>query len=150
MKSFSALIAALFIGSATIASGAELTVIVKGIKKKEGTLMIGIFDSKKSFKKDAIPGSTKDPVTPESVTADGSMTVTVKDLKPGTYAFIVFQDLNGNEEVELGKWGIPTEPMAFSNMPKIMFGPPSFKACSFTITESEPVTQVVTLRSKDD
>ncbi|MDC0259064.1 DUF2141 domain-containing protein [Verrucomicrobiales bacterium] len=121
----------------------ELSVVVKGITTPEGTLMVGIFDSKKTFKKDAIDQSTKD-----AVIEAGEMTIVVKDLKPGIYAFIAFHDLNENLTCDIGKWGIPTEPVAFSNEPKMRFGPPSFKACSFTVTDETPVKLEVTLQSR--
>jgi len=43
--------------------------------------------------------------------------------------------------------GIPTEPYGFSAGAAARFGPPSFDAASFEITEGQETAQTVTLRA---
>ena len=42
-------------------------------------------------------------------------------------AIRLFQDLDGDGELDKNAFGMPTEPFGFSNDPVIRFGPPSTK-----------------------
>ncbi len=61
----------------------------------------------------------------------------IKDLPPGEYAVIVFQDLNGNNELDKSFLGIPTEPVGASNNPSYRFGPPRWEDCKFQMPEGD-------------
>ena len=55
-------------------------------------------------------------------------------IAPGTYAVAVFQDLNGNGELDRGLLGRPKEPYGFSNGARAgLFGPPSFDEASIRV-----------------
>ena len=60
--------------------------------------------------------------------------VLIENLPEGTYAAAVFQDLNGDEILNRGSFGIPSEPYGFSNNARGNFGPPSFRAAAFQLT----------------
>ncbi|NNE92804.1 MAG: DUF2141 domain-containing protein [Verrucomicrobiales bacterium] len=113
------------------AGNPKLTVTVENITTSKGTILVGVFDNAKDFRKNALPESTK-----EAVTKTGSIVSVIEGLEPGTYAVVVFHDLNGNGKVDTGAFGVPTEPVAFSNDPVIKLGPPRFKACTFDLPEN--------------
>jgi len=50
-----------------------------------------------------------------NLTAGGSVDVVLKDVAAGDYAVAVFQDTNGNGQLDLGSNGVPGEPWALSN-----------------------------------
>ena len=54
------------------------------------------------------------------------------DVPPGAYALSVIHDENGNGRLDT-RLGIPREGFAFSNNPRIWFGPPSFTAARFQL-----------------
>ena len=59
----------------------------------------------------------------------------IEDLKAGTYAVAVFQDLNDDGILNKGAFGVPVEPYGFSNSVRGKLGPPSFDAASFSVTQ---------------
>lgn len=118
-------------GTAPLQAEPELDVTIKNIEIDKGTLVLGIFDSKKNFTVDPLPQSKWIPVN-----AKGEVSAKITGLNEGTYAFVVFQDLNGNNKLDLGKWGIPTEPFAFSRMPTITLGPPSYDSSKFLLSDT--------------
>ena len=49
----------------------------------------------------------------------------LSDLPPGRYAIQVFQDSNGNGQLDLSPRGIPLEPVGFSGNPSLFGGKPT-------------------------
>lgn len=49
----------------------------------------------------------------------------LSDLPPGRYAVQVFQDSNGNGQLDLSPRGIPLEPVGFSGNPALFGGKPT-------------------------
>ncbi len=54
-------------------------------------------------------------------------TFSVRDVEQEEVAIRLFQDLDGDGELDKNALGMPTEPFGFSNDPVIRFGPPSTK-----------------------
>jgi uncharacterized protein (DUF2141 family) len=116
------------------AGGSELRVAIDGVASSSGTLMIGLYDSEEHFRS-AVANAGK----PESLNdrsrlvgiatraVPGTQSVVFTDLKPGTYAVIVFHDENDNGKVDMNPWGIPTEGYGFSNNAERFLAMPSFK-----------------------
>lgn len=69
-----------------------------------------------------------------------SHTYTFRSLKPGKYAVIVIQDLNGNKNLDTNFLRIPKEPYGFSTNPSTTFGPPDFDGASFVIDSNKKIT----------
>jgi uncharacterized protein (DUF2141 family) len=65
------------------------------------------------------------------------LSVTVKDLPYGKYAVSVFQDINGNEKLDKGLFGIPAEPFAFSNNFHPRLRAPKWEDCEFEYMQSQ-------------
>lgn len=115
----------------------SLDVVVKNIKKTEGTVRVAIFTNENDFLKNAYQG--------KSVKASGStVTVSFEGLPSGSYAISIFHDENDNGELDTNFMGIPKEGFAFGNNAMGTFGPPSFDRSKVELTEK--TTQEISLR----
>lgn len=115
----------------------SLEVVVKNIKKTEGTVRVAIFTNEKDFLKNAYQG--------KSVKASGNkVTVSFEGLPSGSYAISIFHDENDNGELDTNFVGIPKEGFAFGNNAMGTFGPPSFDRSKVEVTEK--TTQEISLR----
>ncbi|MAS94208.1 MAG: hypothetical protein CMO55_13510 [Verrucomicrobiales bacterium] len=132
MKYFLLLLAALFPVSLHADDGVSVTVTVTNIPGAKGNLLVGLYNSPGSFTGRPMANSPKVPLR-----SAGNVTVTIDDVKPGTYAIAVIQDLNGNGKLDKSPLGMPKEPLAFSVINKIPKGKPKFKACAFTVADSD-------------
>jgi len=110
-----------------VASASELTLNVEGIKKAEGTIMLGLFDETTYNGDSAINGANL-------VVEGDSVTVTFDGLAPGEYAVRLYHDVNNDGEMNTNPFGKPTEPYAFSNDAKGRFGPAKWDAAKFAVT----------------
>jgi uncharacterized protein (DUF2141 family) len=107
-------------------SRGDLTVIVKGLENDEGTARIALSDSEEDYT------SMGKPFRPASVPIkEGIARHTFTDLPFGVYAVKVFHDEDGDEELDTGLFGIPTEDYGFSNNASASFGPPDFGDAKF-------------------
>jgi len=128
----------LLLGLFTLAStaaagdGFSLTITVTNIPGAKGNLLIGLYDSAASFTDEPLPSSPK-----IAVTSTDDVNATIENLKPGTYAVAVIQDLNGNGELDRNFLGMPKEPLAFSVITEIPKGKPEFSACAFEIKDAD-------------
>ncbi|MBX7124074.1 MAG: DUF2141 domain-containing protein [Cyclobacteriaceae bacterium] len=102
----------------------KLVVTMSNVKKA-GMVHVGIFKPGKKF-----PDSQLQ-VTSQAVSCKETCTIVFDQLPFGEYAIAIFQDENGNGDLDTGMLGIPSEPFAFSNDFKPMFGGPDFTDCSF-------------------
>ncbi len=68
----------------------------------------------------------------------------IGSLQEGNYAISIFQDINGNGELDTSFIGIPKEPYGFSNNVIGMFGAPSFSDCNFSMSSN--MTMVIMLK----
>jgi uncharacterized protein (DUF2141 family) len=71
-----------------------------------------------------------------SPTVRNTASLSVHDLPYGEYAIMLFQDMNGNMKLDKGFMGIPSEPFAFSNNFRPVFGPPKWKDCEFDYNQN--------------
>ncbi len=129
----------LSIFSITMAS-AQITVEISKLRGNSGTMFLALYNSADSFLDEKQALRTE--MAPVTAT---TFSYTFQDLPPGDYALAVFQDCNGNKELDTGMFGIPKEPYGFSNDAKGNFGPPSYKDARFTVAQG-PSTIQLTLR----
>ncbi len=105
-------------GRAVDAVGVSIT--IDGFPNPEANVVAGLFDNPEGFR------AGKDPVRSASFPSPGSsITWRVNDLPPGNYGLLAYQDLNGNDELDLDTRGRPLEPYAVSGKP--VRGAPRFK-----------------------
>lgn len=55
-------------------------------------------------------------------------------VAPGTYSMAAFHDVNNNDKLDTGLFGIPVEGVCTSNNAKGRFGPPKYKDAAFTFS----------------
>lgn len=123
----------------TSVQAADLEVVVEGVERVEGQLKIGIFNSEETFRNEPMEHSTT-----IEITEIGPITAIIEGLEPGVYAIAIVWDLNMNGEVDVsGPFKRPTEPTAFSNAPKLLFGPPKFEDCTFMVEEEGGRIEIV-------
>lgn len=121
---------------ATVAQGAELTVDVTGIEDIDGNLHVAVYDSAAAMKKIELAYQR----TIKQINATDSK-LTFHDIEPGEYAVMIYQDMDGNGQLNKNLIGIPKEPFGLSNNPRLM-GPPKFKKLSFLIGEENTAISI--------
>jgi uncharacterized protein (DUF2141 family) len=109
----------------------KLTIVVDGIEKTEGTLLVAVYDSVNYLKKPVYTGYAR--VKGEDVS------VVIDSVATGEYAVSVMHDENDNKKLDTGAYGIPTEKTGFSNNAKGKMGPPEFKDSKFRIEEDSSI-----------
>ncbi len=112
--------------------GATVRVTVTNIPGVQGDLLVGIFDSEKSFTKSPMEISPK-----LDLESAEDLVVEIPNVRPGTYAISVVQDLNENGKLDKSFVGMPKEPLAFSVIREIPRGKPKFDDCSFQVGEED-------------
>lgn len=90
------------------AQKSHVKITITNIKTTDGTIVMSVHDSEKSFNK-RIPLETCR-LSPEMSTVSCEL-----ELVPGEYAFCVFHDTNNDNDLNSNKIGIPKEPFGFSN-----------------------------------
>jgi uncharacterized protein (DUF2141 family) len=85
-----------------------VTLEFTGVKINGGDVYVAVYDSAESVKNDQPYSKFK--LEPVSATIS-----TQTQLKEGYYRIMVFQDENGNGELDTGLFGIPKEPFGISN-----------------------------------
>jgi uncharacterized protein (DUF2141 family) len=120
-------LAALVVPAAALAG--DLTIEVSGITPDRGRVYVVVYDRADSFPISGrqLVGQILDPTARQ-------LTAHFKDLPPGQYAAVVFQDFNGNGKLDKNFLGIPKEPYGFSNDARGSAGPPKFSAAAVTLS----------------
>jgi uncharacterized protein (DUF2141 family) len=106
----------------------DLTIEVSGITPGRGQIYVAVYDHPETF---PTAGKQRTGQIMES-TAEG-LVAHFKDLPPGEYAAVAFQDVNGNRILDKNFLGIPKEPYGFSNGARGSVGPPKFAAAAVTL-----------------
>ena len=113
------------------ADNSQLIVVIDGIKKPNGEIILAIFDNEADFlKKDYKSQKVK-------ISDDGKAIATFNNLPKGYYGVSVIHDENMNGKLDKNFIGIPTEGFGFSNNKMGTFGPPSFKDCEVELTDDK-------------
>jgi uncharacterized protein (DUF2141 family) len=118
-------------------AGPAVSVTVKGVKAKQGFIMIALHDEK-AWSGAALTRA-KVPVQAETVT------LVLAAPGPGRYGIKLFHDVDGDGVMATNIVGFPTEPFGFSNDAPLRFGPPAFADAAFDVGPNGAV-QTVTLK----
>ena len=107
----------------------DLTIEVSGITLDRGKVYVAVYDRADSFPISGRQwvGQVLDPTARQ-------LTAHFKDLPPGQYAAVAFQDANGNGKLDKNFLGIPQEPYGFSNGARGSAGPPKFSEAAVTLS----------------
>ena len=109
----------------------ELTLTVDNIKSSQGDLLVAVYDKEESYNANANWVA----VRKLPMATDKTMVLAFKDLPAGNYAVKLFQDENGNGQIDKSSMGIPTEPYGFSNNGGA-YGQPSFDEAKVSIKKA--------------
>jgi uncharacterized protein (DUF2141 family) len=113
-----------------------LTVEVTGLSPATGNVILSLYNKAEGF-----PQSAEATFHTASMPVKGGkVSIPLIKTPNGTYAIAFFHDANGNGKMDYNFVGLPKEGYGFSNDAMGSFGPPSFKAASFTFTGKEKVT----------
>ena len=131
-RTYIALLFAIFFSvTALCAQSHRLTLDVVGMKEKKGNLLISVYDSAEDY--------LKKPVKTLTTPADALTKRVVFELESGTYAVVIYQDLNSNGKVDRNFFRLPTEPCGFSRDARPKMGPPRYKPASFSLNEDTEI-----------
>lgn len=112
----------------------SLTVIVTNIESDQGTIQVGLYNSKGNFLNKIYQSiSTK--------AKTGSVEVIFKNVPKGEYAISLYHDRDGNQKLNTFL-SIPTEPYGISNNAKGRFGPPKWEDAKFSISDKAIVQSI--------
>lgn len=114
----------------------DLTIEISGVTPDRGKIYIAVYDRADTFPTSGrqLVGQVLDPTA-------SHLTAHLKDLPPGQYAAVAFQDSNGNGKLDKNFLGIPKEPYGFSNGARGSAGPPKFSEAAVTLS-SDATTKV--------
>jgi len=107
-------------------SETETITVTVPVQSDKGNVVFGLYDET-SFMKQPLVGL-------EGEIKDGKATVTFEDVKPGTYAILLYHDKNENKQMDFEPNGMPTEPYGVSNNVMSM-GPPLWSDAKFEVTD---------------
>ena len=135
MKKIILTIAILFTGISSSNAQQEtfsLTVNVAGLGSDNGTLLIGIYNTKESF--------LKKPLKSDIIKImDKKAIVTFKNIPKGEYAVSFVHDKNDNKKMDTNFFGIPKEDYGCSNNATGFMGPPKYEDAKFQLTENKTI-----------
>jgi uncharacterized protein (DUF2141 family) len=115
----------------------SFTLTVDQVAYSKGKIYVGFYEAKNNFPKHGQHAFRK--VIETNGTA--SITTIWGDIPPAEYALAVYQDINNNDHLETGMFGIPKEPFGLStNLKAGLFNMPTFKKCKVSIKEGTSLT----------
>lgn len=121
-------------GFAAGAAAGNVEVHVSGIKGGKGKINVAVCD-KERFLKDCGYSAT-------APAGEGQAVVTFKDVPPGSWAVLAYQDANENDKLDRNPLGIPSERYGFSREARGKFGPPTFDKAAIEVGEAPTVAPV--------
>jgi uncharacterized protein (DUF2141 family) len=116
------------------AAAATVEVRVSGVAAGKGKVNVAVCDRERFLKQCSHSGSAPAKAA-ETV-------VTLKDVPPGTWAVLAYQDENENNELDRNFIGIPSENYGFSRNARGKFGPPGFEDAAIEVGGDRTVAPV--------
>jgi uncharacterized protein (DUF2141 family) len=113
-------------------SQVTINVEVNGLKNNKGQVMIGIYNSEKTFLEKTFRGDV-------ALIKKNKATATFANMPAGEYAISVFHDENSNGKLDVNFMGIPKEEYAASNGAKGFMGPPKYIDAKFKANENKTI-----------
>lgn len=114
-------------GSARAEGEGQLSLRIEKLRNDKGRVLCLLFSSQEGFPLDP----KKALASAEAKIQDRVAVCEFKGVAAGHYAICGFHDENGNEELDLGIFGIPKEGIVSSRNAPARVGPPKFKDAVF-------------------
>jgi uncharacterized protein (DUF2141 family) len=131
LLSLSLLLAA---GAAAGAQAATVDVHVSNVAGGKGSLKVAVCDRERFLKQCAYTASMP--------AREGENVIAVPGVPKGTWAVLVYQDENGNGELDRNFIGIPKENYGFSRDAASKFGPPGFDEAAIQVGDEATVAKI--------
>jgi uncharacterized protein (DUF2141 family) len=122
----------------TPAATGVLVLSFEGLKSDKGSILAAVYASEAAYGGGAPIRAVKAEI------ANGTASVEIPGLAPGSYAVKSFHDLKGDGKLTFNMFGLPTEPVAFSNNAKIKGKAPSWSETAFAVGAGR-TTQSITI-----
>ncbi|MGI4842696.1 MAG: DUF2141 domain-containing protein [Janthinobacterium lividum] len=116
------------------ASAATVEVRVSNVAAGKGKINVAVCDRERFLKQCAHHASVP--------AQAGETVIGFKDIPPGTWAVLAYQDENGNNQLDRNFLGIPTENYGFSRDAAGRFGPPGFDDAAIEVREGTTVAPI--------
>lgn len=116
-----------------------LVLELENIESFSGCIRIAIYDDADAFENEGKVVWNK--IVPNI--QDKNITLPVDNLPFGHYAIALYHDINDNDHLDKNNFGIPTEPYAFSNNPKVKWKPPSYQDSKFHFSKTNQKMSVI-------
>lgn len=117
----------------------KLEIDIENITVSQGTLVISIFNSAKSFDQNEV----QEGFFQKIVVGSTQLEVVFENLPTGRYAIKVYHDANDNQKLDKTWMGIPKESYGFSNNIMGIMGPPSFEQSAFEVDSNTQHTLIM-------
>jgi uncharacterized protein (DUF2141 family) len=140
MKYIIAIIGLLAITSFRTEEKGSLQVSLSNIKKS-GKIHVALYKKCEDFPNEKFMVKS---LTNE---CSGSCSFQFESVPYGEYAIAIYQDVNNNDKLDTGMFGIPSEPFAFSNNFQPKFSGPSFEKCRFEFSKDKQDLQIQMINS---
>ena len=127
MKTLTLTIALLI--SAVAIQAQTVTITMDNVLNDKGTIMAALHSAETFMKGKGLQNTV---VKAEK----GTLSITFKDVEPGTYAIMVLHDTNDNKRMDYQANGMPLENYGTSNNVLAM-GPPQFSDAKFEVTDKD-------------
>ncbi|WP_394971196.1 DUF2141 domain-containing protein [uncultured Croceitalea sp.] len=106
-----------------------VTVTVENVLNDNGNVLISLHNNETFMKGPGV-------IDLQEKAVKGAVTVTFKDITPGTYAVMVLHDENDNKRMDFEANGMPKESYGVSGNVMAM-GPPSFTDSKFEVANKD-------------
>jgi uncharacterized protein (DUF2141 family) len=113
---------------------ATIEVHVTAVAGGKGSVKVAVCDRERFLKQCAYTAS--------SPAKEGENVIAVTGVPKGTWAVLVYQDENGNGELDRNLIGIPKENYGFSRDAASKFGPPGFDDAAIEVKDEVTVAKV--------
>jgi uncharacterized protein (DUF2141 family) len=138
---YQTLSAGLLVGTGLMAGAAQaqlnltsrLTVEVEGLNSTAGNLCYKIFNGSQGFPSGDDNAIVRRCTPIGDIDLADPISETFEDLPAGTYAVAIYHDANGDEVLNRGLFGMPSEGYGFSNNAVARTGPVSYDAAMFLL-----------------
>ncbi|PKG51410.1 MULTISPECIES: DUF2141 domain-containing protein [Olleya] len=111
-----------------VTEGKNITITVKNVKNNTGQVMVALHTADTWMKGQGLQNIN-------SKIENNQVSITFKNVTPGTYAIMVLHDENTNNRMDFDN-GMPTENYGMSNNP-MSYGPPQFSESKFEINTED-------------